>query len=99
MADTVGHSVLNNDYVKKHKLILGLPTYLKKYNFNFYIFNQLCAIIYSEDFLCAVYFTIYDSSNNQIPAAYNKVNLEIYVCTCSYYVNLKRMWKSAFLKL
>ena len=30
MADTVGHSVLNNDYVKKHKLILGLPTCLKK---------------------------------------------------------------------
>ena len=39
MAGPVGHSVLNNDYVKKHKLILGLPTYLKKYNFNFYIFN------------------------------------------------------------
>ena len=30
MAGPVGHSVLNNDYVKKHKLILGLPTYLKK---------------------------------------------------------------------
>ena len=59
MADTVGHSVLNNDYVKKHKLILGLPTYLKKNTTSTFIFLISCVLLYIPRTSCVLYILRY----------------------------------------
>ena len=60
MADTVGHSVLNNDYVKKHKLILELPKYLfKKNTTSTFIFLISCVLLYIPRTSCVLYILRY----------------------------------------